>query len=154
RGAVGRAAHAHVVTHARDRRRTAVILGAGWLTVGSAEEKKEATVVLGPPVGQTTIEALPALKFDPNKVSVPFDPKSPTQTVIETHFKDQSAGQHTLAFDDPTVIWNIPEVNNAGQVITEKAAFPKAGDYEYHCTIPGHRQAGMEGTLTVTTSLK
>jgi plastocyanin len=132
----------------------AVISGAGWLTVGHAEEKKEATVVLGDPVGSTTIEALPALKFDPSKVSVPFDPQNPTQTVIQLSLKDQSAGQHTLAFDDPTVVWNIIEVNNANEVKTEKAGFPKAGDFEYHCTVPGHREAGMEGTLTVTDTLK
>jgi plastocyanin len=132
----------------------AVISAAGWLTVGHAEEKKEATVVLGDPVFATTIEALPALKFDPSKVSVPFDPANPTQTVIELSLKDAAAGQHTLAFDDPTVVWTIPTVNVADEVKTEKAGFPKAGDYEYHCTVPGHRQAGMEGTLTVTDTIK
>jgi len=131
-----------------------VILGAGWLTVGHAEQEKEQEVVLGPAVGQTEVTALPALKFQPNKVSLPLDPANPTQTVIEITLHDQSAGQHTLAFDDPTVIWTIPEVNAAGEKKTEKAGFPKAGDFEFHCTVPGHREAGMEGTMTVTDSVK
>jgi uncharacterized cupredoxin-like copper-binding protein len=45
-------------------------------------------------------------------------------------------------------------VNSAGQVVgpggtsTVSAAL-KAGTYKFFCTVPGHRQAGMEGTLTV-----
>jgi plastocyanin len=131
-----------------------VITGAGWLTIGHAEEKKEEVVALGPAVGKTQIEALPALKFQPSEVQVPFDPDHPTQTVIEISLKDAAAGAHTLAFDDQTVQWTVPEVNGAGEVKTEKAGFPKAGDYEFHCTIPGHREAGMEGTLTVTEDVK
>jgi uncharacterized cupredoxin-like copper-binding protein len=131
-----------------------VIMGAGWLTVGHAELKHEAAVVLGPPVGKATVEALPALKFQPSKLQVPADPKNPALTVIEMSLKDAAAGQHTLAFTDPTVVFTTLVVNTAGEVKTEKAGFPKVGDYEFHCTVPGHAAAGMVGTLTVSDKLK
>jgi plastocyanin len=131
-----------------------VILGGGWLNIGHSEEKKEAAIELGAPVGEITIHALPSLKFDPPKAQVAFDPDNPTQTVISVTLQDAAAGQHTLAWDDATVIWNtIPEVNAAGEKKTEKAGFPAEGDYGFHCTIPGHKEAGMVGTLTVTKSV-
>jgi plastocyanin len=132
----------------------AVISAMGWLVVGHAEEKKTAAVVLGPPVGAVQTEALAALRFQPNTLQAPFDPAHPTMTVINVSLKDTTAGQHTLQFDDPTVVWTDLVVNNAGEVKTEKAGFPKAGTYKFHCTVPGHAAAGMTGELTITNSLK
>lgn len=45
-------------------------------------------------------------------------------------------------------------VNAAGQVVgpdgtSTVAATLKPGTYTFFCTVPGHRQAGMQGTLTV-----
>jgi plastocyanin len=45
-------------------------------------------------------------------------------------------------------------VNAAGQVVgphgtSTVSATLKPGRYTFFCTVPGHRQAGMQGTLTV-----
>jgi uncharacterized cupredoxin-like copper-binding protein len=32
---------------------------------------------------------------------------------------------------------------------SEVSANLKAGSYEFYCSVPGHEQAGMKGTLTV-----
>jgi plastocyanin len=45
-------------------------------------------------------------------------------------------------------------VNQEGEVVSQGgtsqvSADVKAGKYTYYCSVPGHRGAGMEGTLTV-----
>lgn len=38
---------------------------------------------------------------------------------------------------------------DAGKTETGGITAPEAGTYTYYCSVPGHRNAGMEGTLTV-----
>ena len=37
-----------------------------------------------------------------------------------------------------------------GSTETGTSFFPKAGNYTFYCTIPGHEAAGMHGTIHVT----
>lgn len=59
---------------------------------------------------------------------------------------NEGAIVHDVAIEelDDTVVATAPGGQTAsGQVALEP------GTYTYYCTIPGHRAAGMEGTLTV-----
>jgi uncharacterized cupredoxin-like copper-binding protein len=38
----------------------------------------------------------------------------------------------------------------AGKAATGKLVLPKAGKYQFYCSLPGHRAAGMRGTITAT----
>ena len=67
-------------------------------------------------------------------------------------------GKVTIAFDNPAQIPHAVDVEGGGvekgtDTITESSAQLtvnlKAGKYEYYCPVGNHRQAGMEGTLTV-----
>jgi plastocyanin len=40
--------------------------------------------------------------------------------------------------------------SNPGSTATGGFHITKAGTYAFYCSIPGHRAAGMEGTLTVS----
>jgi plastocyanin len=69
------------------------------------------------------------------------------------------AGKVTIDFDNPSAIPHNVVIEEDGKELagfepiteSEKAASAelKAGSYTYYCSVPGHREAGMEGTLTV-----
>jgi plastocyanin len=54
---------------------------------------------------------------------------------------------HNIAVDEPEQV--IGEVVDEGGV-SEITFTAPAGTYEYYCSVPGHREGGMVGTLTVT----
>jgi len=68
------------------------------------------------------------------------------------------AGKVTFKFDNPSGVPHAFEVEGKGveeetDTITKSKASVsvdlKPGAYEYYCPVDGHRQAGMEGKLTV-----
>lgn len=67
---------------------------------------------------------------------------------VTVEFNNPQAAPHDVAIEDPSG-------KTVGQtdVITESSASTtvdlKSGDYTFYCSVPGHREAGMEGTLTV-----
>jgi plastocyanin len=73
---------------------------------------------------------------------------------------ESKAGKVTVAFDNPQPISHDVAIEDASgkeiantELITEGSdtttADLKPGTYTFYCTVPGHREAGMEGTLTV-----
>lgn len=69
------------------------------------------------------------------------------------------AGKVTIVMRNPAPLSHDvsiqgPGVNAHGAVVgkggtSTVSATLKAGSYTFYCSVPGHRQAGMEGTLTV-----
>jgi plastocyanin len=67
---------------------------------------------------------------------------------VTVDFKNESAVPHDVAIESEG-----GETVGQTEIISEGSdsttANLKPGTYHYFCTVPGHRQAGMEGTLTV-----
>jgi plastocyanin len=76
---------------------------------------------------------------------------TPDQITTQPGIKDieltSTGGLHDLVFDGAFSGFQI-EVES-GQTDSEKVDL-KPGKYTFYCSLPGHRQAGMVGTITVT----
>ncbi len=69
------------------------------------------------------------------------------------------AGKVTIVMDNPSDLPHAVEIEGNGVEVegktvmkggvSEASADLKAGEYEFYCPVDGHKQAGMEGTLTV-----
>jgi uncharacterized cupredoxin-like copper-binding protein len=67
---------------------------------------------------------------------------------IEIESKNDSSVQHDIAVEGNGVPEKAGEVVSGGGV-SKISVDLKPGDYQFFCTVPGHREAGMEGKLTV-----
>lgn len=73
---------------------------------------------------------------------------------------EAEAGEVTIDYTNPSPVPHNVAIEDGsetvaqGETVTDGASGPataelEAGDYVYYCSIPSHREAGMEGTLTV-----
>jgi plastocyanin len=117
-------------------RRAATLGFAGLLTLAIAGCGGGAAPT--PAVTELSLEATEFV-FTPDTISAP-------QGDIKVTLVNAGGVEHDFMIDELTgahIHVNVGETNDA-----TFAATP--GTYTYYCTIPGHRQAGMEGTLTVS----
>jgi plastocyanin len=79
-----------------------------------------------------------------------FDPKNPQAPAgIIAIRLESTQGIHDLVFDGGKVPGFKLVTSGTGKSDELKANL-KPGEYSIYCDIPGHREGGMEGTLTVT----
>jgi len=68
--------------------------------------------------------------------------------VVQIDLHNQESGVHDL------VIKDVPgfqlEVSGEGSNASGKVDLKANRTYEFYCTIPGHKEAGMRGTITVS----
>jgi plastocyanin len=66
---------------------------------------------------------------------------------VQVESKNPSGTPHDIAIEGNGVNAKGPVVQNGG--VSKLTATLKPGSYTFFCTVPGHRQAGMHGKLTV-----
>lgn len=84
---------------------------------------------------------------------------SPTSIAFDTTKLSAQAGKVTIDFENPAPLEHNVAIEQGGKVIaqsetlaegkTSVSADLEPGAYTFLCTVPGHAEAGMEGTLTV-----
>lgn len=78
-------------------------------------------------------------KYDPNTISA-----TPGQKVNVT-LVNKGSVIHTFVITEA----NVTITADAGKTVTGTFTAPAAGTYTFFCDQPGHKDAGMTGTLTV-----
>jgi uncharacterized cupredoxin-like copper-binding protein len=77
--------------------------------------------------------------FDPDTLSVPADEEVTVELV------NGGTIEHDFTIDEASVKIAAPATETASGSFTVAA-----GTYAFYCSVPGHREAGMEGTLTAS----
>ena len=93
--------------------------------------------------GKASVQRIPA---DPQRLAFARAEVSAPAGTITLRMPNPSETPHNIAIDEPSPVEG--DVVGKGGVSQITAELP-AGSYEYYCSVPGHREAGMVGTLTV-----
>jgi uncharacterized cupredoxin-like copper-binding protein len=102
-------------------------------------------------------EAKGTAKAKGGKLTIPADPggalayqfaaaEAPAGA-LELDSPNKSSTDHNISVEGAGVKEEGPVVKDGG--VSKISVTVKAGKYQYYCSVPGHREAGMEGTLTV-----
>lgn len=120
----------------------ALVMLGGWLSLGSSAPEGEGGAALAPegPADAQLAFTTEGLKFVPDTADAPTG-------VVRIDLVSNS-GAHTFVFEDPATQFPGLDVPGTGSEDTARAFFGEAGEYVFYCTIPGHREAGMEGAIT------
>jgi plastocyanin len=91
------------------------------------------------------------------KLSVAANPEG--QLKYDTTSLTAKAGKVTIDFTNKASLGHNLTIESGGSVVDATPTFQegsktlsvtlKPGTYKFYCSVPGHRQGGMEGTVTV-----
>lgn len=124
---------------------------------GEEAEKEEASPVeIGKAEGSAKAKPETAAKGPGGTLKLAADP---TQLAFDTTTLTSKPGKVTIDFNNPAPLEHDVAIEQDGKQIAVSETIAKGktsvtadlapGTYTFLCTVPGHAEAGMEGTLTV-----
>ena len=122
----------------------------------AAEEKQQGSQGGAAAPSQPAKSKQPVVKGPGGTVKLSADP---TQIAYTTKSLSSKPGKVTIDFNNPAPIQHDVAVAMGSQELVKSPLISQSstsvsadlapGKYVFYCTVPGHRQAGMQGTLTV-----
>ncbi len=111
-----------------------------------------------PPTSTAPAQAPPVASEGGHKLAIAANPEG--QLSYNTKTLAAKAGKVTITMANMAPLEHNITIAEGTKVLGATPTFKggsrtlsvtlKAGKYVFYCSVPGHRQAGMEGTLTVT----
>ena len=128
-------------------------LAALGLAACGGGDDNETTAASTPATSSTAAPAGGGATLDvstPSGSSLAFDQKSLSAKAgnVTIDFDNKQSLQHDVAVADSSgTVLGQTDLVSSGTTSTTVDLQP--GTYTFYCTVPGHKEAGMEGTLTV-----
>jgi plastocyanin len=113
-------------------------------TTSSAAASPAAGATKTPAKGASTV----ALEAVPNQIAYNTKSLSAKAGKVTITMANMSSLEHNVTIAEGSkVLGATPTFSGGSRTLTLQL---KPGRYTFYCSVPGHRQAGMEGTLTVS----
>ena len=132
--------------------------GCGSSSSSTSSSASTPTTAASPTTSSSATSSTPAAATATQTLSLAADPEG--QLKYNTTSLSAKAGRVSIDFTNTASLeHNVTVASAAGAVLGTTPTFQggtktlslslKPGTYKFYCTVPGHRTAGMEGTLTV-----
>jgi plastocyanin len=143
---------------------SAVVVALGLLSLAGCGSSSSTTASSTPSTAATTTSAPAATTTASSSASsastISLEANKEGQLAFNTKSLSANAGKITIDFTNQAPLAHNVTVEAAGgKILGATPTFQggsktltlqlPAGTYKFFCSVPGHRQAGMEGTLTV-----